>query len=809
MSVPSPSTPRRSSTDPTIGAARPTSDHRGDQTVNPRFVPRRHTPLSAFSSPPTPRITGGAISCGERVGRKAVSTLSAGPPIVRDAAEADFVGCLFAVTRESLSPIGVRETFASPDSVVSPMVSGGGGGVGAGAAAHRNIKTGSDATDLAAKEAEARGQARDANDDPDPEFVIYHVYLTDSSGACVRLKKRVRRELARHHRILRSAPGTCWAVVNARLETTFADALGSRVGAGRDVLAVGDPKLPRVGGSGARDVQTVSWSSMTAVGGNGSAPPPRAIGGTPTGHLEQPLLALRRWAEGGDGRGAVSRERQRLAVLLAREGSAVPSAPAALQPPPLAVIPGGEASVGGDASMSAASLDGDGGSEWKKTRMLALLAQGREALESAGTVVGFASCFSVLAPSCIDGGGGTRCSPRVEGLRKAGKGHTAAAIGRSSRSNDATLWVHVDTGGRMLGAQLSERALSQLLGLTLDMHGRSSATCRSSTVVGPPGGDSLEEGPAEVRRGTPRRFSEAIGLLRTIAALGVDATREEHIGGLVDVDKGGMETPAEKRAAALAEPPAAPAGKYVVVTENTHAVTNTVLLTDKQAMPEGGPDTSLDGRVVDAARESVVAAASREDAVDALTAAVFGMVRQCRHSCGPLFCGVSCPAAFRTVGAAHVTLGEDSALADSQKSVLGVSVGSENAREPTLPATPAPTIDAGVSADDTSGRVSRLPRACGMGAVSTVGVGSGVGATEKQLAGASFVAPVGGSGCVDTFLLDLASACGKRQMEFSVLRSYSQVLGREVGVVESVGAVDATRSAQSLLEDLAGSPALL
>ena len=61
------------------------------------------------------------------------------------------------------------------------------------------------------------------------------------------------------------------------------------------------------------------------------------------------------------------------------------------------------------------------------------------------------------------------------------------------------------------------------------------------------------------------------------------------------------------------------------------------------------------------------------------------------------------------------------------------------------------------------------------------------------------------SGCASSFLGDLASACGRKQLEFSVLCSYSEVLGREVGTVEGVRHVDAVRSARSLLEDLIGS----
>ncbi|CAM9691401.1 unnamed protein product [Laminaria digitata] len=824
LRAPSPPTSRRAGVDPTIGAAQPTSGSRGEQTVNPRFVPRRHTPLSVFSSPPTPRMAGSTSGLGGRAGRKAVPTRFAGPPVVSDAAEADFVGCVFAITRESPSPTGVREAFASADSVVSSAGSGGGGGDvdggGGGAEAHRNAGTGRGATDQAAEETEARGQARDVNGDAAPESVTYHVYLTEPSGACVRLKKRVRTELARHHRILRSAPGTCWAVVNAGLETTSSDVLGGRGGAGGgDVFAVGDPNLSCVGESGARGASTVCWSSMTAVGGSGSAPPPRTIGGAPTGHLEHPLLVVRRWAEGGDGRTAVRREQQRLAVLLARESRAAASAPAALHPPTVALLPGGGGGGGGvgggeeNASTNALPRGGDGGNDLRETRALALPAQGRESLKRADILVGFVSSFSVLAPSCGDAGGEARGSPRAVRLRISGKGNVAAAGGCSSGGDDATLWLHVDTGERMVALQLPQRALGQLLGLTLDKNDQSSLICRSSTAVGVPGGSSRQERPVEGRSELPRRLSGAQGLLRAIATLGFDWTREEHTGGLGDGCEGGVTTSAVtavvKQAAALAEPPESPAGKPLVVTESAADRAGTVTTrSGKQPAPRGDPETSLDGRAADAGTDPVAVAAaatSREEAVDALTAAVFRMARQCRRSSGLLSSGACCPTASSSVGATPVALRAAPSRTGPPKSAEGVSVGPEKAGEPTKPVSPAPTVVAGVSVEDTPGCVSRLPRACGAEAVPTVGVGSGVGATEECRSSASVSATVWDSGCAGAFLGDLASACGRKQLEFSVLRSCSEVLGREVGVVEGVRPVHAARSARNLLEDLLGS----
>lgn len=756
-------------------------------------------------------MAGSASGLGGRVGRKGIPTRFAGPPVVSDAAEADFVGCVFAVTRDFLSPTGVWESFASADSVVSSASSSarGGGGGGDAAEARRNAGTGRGATDDVAKEAEACGQARDANGDVAPETVTYHVYLTEPSGACVRLKKRVRTELARHHRILRSAPGTCWAVVNAGLATTSSDSLGGSTGAGGDVFAIGDPKLSCIGGGGARGVPTVCWSSMTAVGGSGSAPPPRTIGGAPTGHLEHPLLAVRRWAE-GDGRTAVRRERQRLAVVLARETRAAASASVALHPPALILHPGGGGG-GRDGkekySMDAAPRSGDGVNDRRETRALTLPAQGRETLERAHILVGFVSSFSVLAPSCVDGSGEARGSPRAEGLRAAAKGNAAGDVGCSSRRDDATVWVQIDTGERVLAVRLPQRALGQLLDLALDKNGRSSASCRSSIAVGAPRGSSRQEE-------LPPRLSDAQGLLRAIAAIEFDTAREEHTGGAGDGCKGAvatssatLETAVVKQAAALAEPPVDPTGKPLAVTESAADGAGNLAHSGKQAAPRGDPETV---RAAEEASDPVAAdaaaAASREETLDALTASLFRMARECRRSSGILFSGACCPTASSSVETVPVALEAASSEAGARNaSGGGVSSGSKKAEEPTKLVAPAPTVDAGASVDDASERVARLPRVCGTEAVSTAGVDSGVGGTEERRSGASVASPASSYGCVGSFLGDLASACGRKQLEFSVLRSYSDLLGREVGVVEGVRPVDAVRSARSLLEDLIGS----
>ena len=794
--------------DPTVDTSRPIRGRCGEPTSNLRFSPRRHTSLLAFESPPTPPTVGSASGFGGRVGRKATPTRFGAPPVVRDAAEVDFVGCVFAVTREFPSPTGVREAFASADSVSSSALSGARGSDSGGAEAHRSVGAGRGATGEIAREAEARGQPRDANSDVVPETVTYHVYLTEPSGACLRLKKQIRTELARHHRILRSAPGTCWAVVNAGLATTSSDALGGRGGAGGDVLAFGDRTLSCSGEGGTRGVPTVCWSSVTAVGGSGNAPPPRTIGGAPTGHLEQPLLALRRWTE-GDGRAAVRRERQRLASLLDRETHAVASAPVALHLPAPALLPrgGGGGGGGGEGkpSANAGPRGGEGVNDSRDTRALAVPAQGRETPERAHNLIGFVSSFSVLAPSCADRGGDVRGAPRAEVFRTAATENAAGGVGSSSRRDDATLWLHIDTGERMLAVWLPQRALRQLLGLTLDHNGRSSATCLPSVAVGAPGGSPRREE-------LPRRLSNAHGLLRAVAALGFDTTREEHIGGTGDGCENAMGTSSAtlttgvaKQAAALAEQPVSPTGNFVAVPENAADDAGNTVQSGEQAAPSGDPETD---RAVEGANDPAAAAASREDAVDALTASLFRMARECRHSSGLLFSDACCPTASGSVGAAPVALRVASSRAGAHNASGGLSVGLEKAGEPTELIAPAPTVDGDISVDDAPGRVSRLPSACGTEDVSTVGLGGGAGATKKRHYGASVASPVSHPGRAGSLLGDLALACGRKQLEFSVLRSFSKVLGREVGVVNGVRPVDAIRSAQNLLEDFVGSCAL-
>ncbi|CAM9173051.1 unnamed protein product, partial [Scytosiphon promiscuus] len=299
---------------------------------------------------------------------------------------------------------------------------------------------------------------------------------------------------ARHHRILRSAPGSCWAVVNAGR---------NNLGGGGGGAAMTSPSQAWNGPlSSCRDRErnldgygTLSWSSTTAVGGNGSGPPPRSIGGAPTGHLGPPLLEARRWAEGGDGRGAVRRERERLALLLAREqrlarSSACAAAAAEVEPlqPPLSA---GNASVSdacgdeGRAAPTAAAAQGGGGDsadrEPAEREMQGPRVGGRAARRCGSTydvVVGFVSSFSAV--------------PYPSFSLWVGKDEQG--VNRTRDSVDGSLWLKIDTGERVVSAVLPPGSLRQLLGLTLRRGdgGQSSATVRAT---GPE--SRLQEGSAD------------------------------------------------------------------------------------------------------------------------------------------------------------------------------------------------------------------------------------------------------------------------------------------------------------------------
>ncbi|CAM9840477.1 unnamed protein product [Ectocarpus sp. 4 AP-2014] len=64
-----------------------------------------------------------------------------------------------------------------------------------------------------------------------------------------------------------------------------------------------------------------------------------------------------------------------------------------------------------------------------------------------------------------------------------------------------------------------------------------------------------------------------------------------------------------------------------------------------------------------------------------------------------------------------------------------------------------------------------------------------------------------GGDATGAILDDLASACGRKQLSFSVSRCFSRGLGRDVAVVDGVGSVDVARSAEALLNDLGGAGA--
>lgn len=277
-----------------------------------RFVPRRCTPLSLLFPSSGSWGESFGVSGGDTVGDNGGAVdIGVLPPYA--GGEADFVGCLFAVTREcSMSGevlFTADSTESSTDSTGMPRVDGGRQELG------NNRKVGGSIGG-----AEACGDAA-------AELVTYRVYFTEPSGACVCLEKKILPELSRHHRILRSVPGSCWAIVNGEPGVIFSPAstcswrIGTRHGSpGRGVRSGdADSSAISIHERNSRGFGVVRWLSTTAVGGRGGSSPPRTLAGSPAGHLGQPLLALTRWSRGVEGTNAVRRERERLAVLLARD----------------------------------------------------------------------------------------------------------------------------------------------------------------------------------------------------------------------------------------------------------------------------------------------------------------------------------------------------------------------------------------------------------------------------------------------------------------------------------------------------------
>lgn len=405
---------------------------------NLRFVPRRATPLALIntrdrSCEGRSRLDGSSFYGSHRgkggSKRRAV-----------DGGEVDFVGCLFAVTMElSASTVGHGEVMLAAGSS-APACPPDGGGCGRDTA----VAGGSSGSPLGAKAVASGADAA--------EEVTYRVHFTDPAGACVRVEKRVGSNLARHHRILRSAPGTCWAVMNAACSTA-------------EMSRVRERALPTMGECGTRGTGALGWSSMTTAGGNSSGTPPRTLGGAPTEHLSPELLKLRRWAEGVEGKIAVRRERQRLAVLLSWERQATRKlfGSEAMATPALGV------------SLMPSKPDDDG---QKLCRPLAK--QGHESLYTT-TVIGYVSSFGLGAAflTCVLGVG--NCLEKVRRAHAVGDAIPPSAdTPQAETGQDIALpWLRVDTGERLLTLQLTMEAFKQLLRAALDNNKRRPSTVSS------------------------------------------------------------------------------------------------------------------------------------------------------------------------------------------------------------------------------------------------------------------------------------------------------------------------------------------
>lgn len=395
---------------------------------HPRFVPRLFTPLALIKTRDgsceggRSGLNGGSVLCGNHRG-KGGSTRRA-----VDGGDVDFVGCVFVVTMESNTDGRGEVMLASDSSVLACPPDGCGGGGRDTAASGGAIGTRSGAKAFEGGSGSA-------------EEVTFRVHFIDPSGACVRLEKRVRPNLARHHRILRSTPGTCWAVLNGACPTA-------------EVSSVRENGLPTMGEYGTHDAGTLRWSSTTAVGGNSTGTPPRTLGGAPTGHLSPALLRLRSWAEGVEGKNAVRRERQRFAVLLARERQARGKAREATATP------------GGGVSLVPSSKPGDDGQDfcWPLPTQ-----QEHERLRTT-TVVGYVSSFGMRAalPARLVG-----VHSHLEMARHADTVGDmippSMDVPQAEKGRDVGLpWLRVDTGERLLTLQLTMEAFKQLLRGSLD-----------------------------------------------------------------------------------------------------------------------------------------------------------------------------------------------------------------------------------------------------------------------------------------------------------------------------------------------------
>lgn len=422
------------------------------------------------------RIAG--ISTGDRdggCGRGAGGTYPVWDIAARG--EADFVGCVFAVT--TMTDEGEVMVSPSNSSVprgeAVPVVVGGSAELSGGedAGYHRdrvdvNLSEGATDHELTAGAAAATTSASRHQGDHavggikssstlktahEEAFVSFRVYMTDPFGACIRLERRMPQDLAQHHRILRCAPGACWAVVNASCCPSGAS-IATRSATCGDVATDG---YACDSFKGAQAIATVGWSSMTALGGSGNAQPPLSLGGTPSVHLGKPLLGLRAWAEGREGKRAVRRERQRLVLLLAKTTRTSGLTLTAMGQPDIgSVIP----PAAGSARMTSIPTEMLPKGTIKTDDFLSseISVSSHTMRTVLRSVVGFVASFH------LEG--------YFSATRRVGDGGDVSpdttTVSTAERRGTGRVWVRVDTGEQVLSLQISSKVvLAQLLRATM------------------------------------------------------------------------------------------------------------------------------------------------------------------------------------------------------------------------------------------------------------------------------------------------------------------------------------------------------
>lgn len=813
--------------------------------------------------------------------------------------EVDLVGCVFAITRESST--GTGEAFVSAtDSVITPpRIKAGGGdaniqgprrrelsGLAFEVADDKSRTTGTAFGVTKCADVGAPGASAASN----AEHATYHVYLTDPSGACVRLEKEFTTpSLARHHRILRSAPGACLAVVNGSLcpigsspplslsssattKTPFANVNLAAVVTGahfRGNMSTrscyrNEPSLGQDEG-GRKGARTVTWSSMSAIiGGNGSALPPRFVGGAPTKHLGCRLLELRRWAESSDGRNAVHRERQRLALLLAREKC---DSVFSMLPPTSRLqdehhkinysIRGGSDGVCAS-EVAAAAKDGTTGSgsntisggKSGDLRHLTFLGQDPEQLflqqqRAATTVLGFVTHFTLCAavwPPLQEAS--RKPQPGFQLRRKEDFGFgvdckfaTPMATPESQTNDGGVLLMHVDTGERILALHLPKIMLRKLLRLALDRH----------NSLRPPLLASQEPVTVPMAKKHITSSGRAAGDGK-VAKLGENSTElsddnQNNGGGILQTNAGDDAKPGAIKAIDL--PTAAMVSAGVVPPAEQHrpvvsspassdiassTTTSTIVVAGTEQRPLAVTMSSPLLTVSTGANRSSggdypasTACHYRDDekSIEVLIEKTFRTIRKCIRSTAAA--GSSCYCCADVVATSAMLKKTVSAPADDAalETVRGQDRSAEEMppeqesengggglMKPSQPPSESVLADCGSRGQEvpipTESRTAMIP-ASGRDVMGEGDYHHHHPHYPVAVSGAAAVAPLWCSGEAGLFLAELATACDRsRQYAFTLapLSSSSRRAGREVGVVNDVRRVDAARSAKALLKDL-------